>query len=112
MLALGFLNWLFDFVVLLLALAALGERLPLRGVVVAYALGQLVSAIPILPGGGGTVEATTAAGLVVAGGATTAVVTAVLLYRVIGAWGLVPLGWALWLAIPNAPRAQLEPASA
>jgi hypothetical protein len=65
-------------------LGVTGERLPLRGVVVAYALGQLVSAIPILPGGGGTVEATTAAGLVVAGGATTAVVTAVLLYRVIG----------------------------
>jgi uncharacterized membrane protein YbhN (UPF0104 family) len=112
MLALGFLNWLFDLAVLLLALAALGERLPLRGVVVAYALGQLVAAIPILPGGGGTVEATTAAGLVVTGGATTTVVTAVLLYRVIGAWGLVPLGWALWLTIPTAPRAQLEPASA
>jgi uncharacterized membrane protein YbhN (UPF0104 family) len=112
MLALGFLNWLFDLAVLLLALAALGERLPLRGVVVAYALGQLVSAIPLLPGGGGTVEATIAAGLVVAGGATTAVVTAVLLYRVIGAWGLVPIGWALWLTIPNAPRAQLELASA
>jgi hypothetical protein len=111
MLGLGFLNWLFDLAVLILALAALGERLPLRGVVVAYALGQLVAAIPILPGGGGSVEATTAAGLVVAGGATTAVVSAVLLYRVIGAWGLVPLGWALWLTIPNAPRAQLEPAS-
>ena len=79
---------------------------------VAYALGQLVSAIPILQGGGGTVEATIAAGLVVAGRATTAVVTAVLLYRVIGAWGLVPLGWALWLTIPNAPPTQLEPASA
>ena len=103
MLVLGFFNWIFDLVVLLLALAALGESLPLRGVVVAYALGQLVSAIPILPGGGGTVEATTTAGLVVAGGGTTAVVTAVLLYRVIGAWGLVPLGWALWLTIPNAP---------
>jgi len=50
--------------------------------------------------------------LIVAGGATTAVVTAVLLYRVIGAWGLVPLGWALWLRIPNGPRAQLEAASA
>ncbi len=71
-----------------------------------------MSAIPILPGGGGTVEATTAAGLIVAGGATTAVVTAVLLYRVIGAWGLVPLGWALWLRIPNSPPAQLEAASA
>jgi uncharacterized protein (TIRG00374 family) len=92
-------------------LAALGQTLPLRGVVVAYVLGQLVSAIPILPGGGGSVEATTAAGLVVAGGATTTAVAAVLLYRVIGAWGLVPLGWALWLTIPGAKPAHLEHAS-
>ena len=111
MLALGFLNWLFDLIVLVLALAALGQTLPLRGVVVAYVLGQLVSAIPILPGGGGSVEATTTAGLVVAGGATTAAVAAVLLYRVIGAWGLVPLGWALWLTIPTARPTHLERAS-
>jgi len=108
MLALGFLNWVFDLFVLVLALAALDQTLPLRGVVVAYVLGQLVSAIPILPGGGGSVEATTAAGLVVAGGATTTAVAAVLLYRVIGAWGLVPLGWALWLTIPTARPAHLE----
>ena len=93
LLVLGFLNWLFDGAVLFAALAAMGQTIPVRGVVVAYSLGQLVSAIPILPGGGGTIEATMSAGLVLAGG-TGAVIAAVLLYRIVSAWALVPLGWA------------------
>jgi len=99
---LGLLNWLFDAAALFAALAAMGQTIPLRGVVVAYTLGQLASAIPILPGGGGTIEATMSAGLVVAGGAAAAVIAGVLLYRVVSAWGLVPLGWGLWLTLPNA----------
>ena len=112
MLTLGLLNWLFDVAVLFATLAALGETLPVRTVVVAYTLGQLVSAIPILPGGGGSVEATIAAGLIVAGGATTNVVAAVVLYRIMSAWSLVPLGWALWLTMPNAHREQMAPVTA
>jgi putative heme transporter len=110
LLVLGLLNWLFDAVVLFAALEAMGQTIPVRGVVVAYTLGQLVSAIPILPGGGGTIEATMSAGLVLAGGAGAAVIAAVLLYRIISAWALVPLGWGLWRTMPNAHGAQLEPA--
>ena len=108
---LGFLNWLFDAAVLFAALAAMGQTISVRGVVVAYTLGQLVSAIPILPGGGGTIEATMSAGLVLAGGAGAPVIAAVLLYRIVSAWGLVPLGWGLWRAMPDAHRAQLEAAA-
>jgi uncharacterized membrane protein YbhN (UPF0104 family) len=108
LLVLGFLNWLFDAVVLFAALAAMGQTIPVRGVVVAYTLGQLVSAIPILPGGGGTIEATMSAGLVLAGGTGAAVIAAVLLYRVVSAWALVPVGWGLWRTMPNA---HLEPAA-
>jgi uncharacterized membrane protein YbhN (UPF0104 family) len=111
LLALGFLNWLFDACVLFAALAAIGESIPVRGVIVAYSLGQLVSAIPILPGGGGTIEATMSAGLVLAGGTSAAVVAAVLLYRIVSAWGLVPVGWGLWRTMPNSHRASLEPDS-
>ena len=111
LLVLGFLNWLFDAAVLFAALAAMGQTIPVRGVVVAYTLGQLVSAIPILPGGGGTIEATMSAGLSVAGGTGAAVIAAVLLYRIVSAWGLVPLGWGLWRAMPNGHVAQLEPAA-
>jgi uncharacterized membrane protein YbhN (UPF0104 family) len=111
LLALGFLNWLFDAVVLFAALEAMGQTIPVRGVVVAYTLGQLVSVIPILPGGGGTIEATMSAGLVVAGGtgAGAAVIAAVLLYRIVSAWALIPLGWGLWRVMPKANLAQLEP---
>ena len=111
LLVLGFLNWLFDGAVLFAALAAMGQTIPVRGVVVAYTLGQLVSAIPILPGGGGTIEATMSAGLVLAGGTGAAVIAAVLLYRIVSAWGLVPLGWGLWRAMPSSHVAQLEPAA-
>jgi hypothetical protein len=51
------------------------------------------------------------AGLVLAGGTGGAVIAAVLLYRIVSAWGLVPLGWALWRTMPNAHRAQLEAAA-
>ena len=107
LLVLGFLNWLFDAAVLFASLAAMSQTIPVRGVVVAYSLGQLVSAIPILPGGGGTIEATMSAGLVLAGGTGAAV----LLYRIVSAWALVPLGWGLWRTMPNAHGAQLEPAA-
>ena len=112
LIVLGFLNWLFDAAVLFAALAALGQTIPFRGVVVAYTLGQLVSAIPVLPGGGGTIEATMAAGLMVAGGAGAAVLAAVVLYRIVSAWGLVPLGWALWRSLPSADPVEVGSAVA
>ena len=102
LLVLGFLNWLFDAAVLFAALAAVGQTISVRAVVVAYTLGQLVSAIPILPGGGGTIEATMSAGLILAGGASAAVIAAVLLYRIVAAWAFVPLGWGLWRTMPSA----------
>ena len=37
-----------------------------------------------------------------------AVIAAVLLYRIVSAWALVPLGWGLWRTMPNAQLAQLE----
>ena len=111
LLVLGFLNWLFDAAVLFAALAAMGQTISAPGVVVAYTLGQLVTVIPILPGGGGAVEATMSAGLVLAGGTGAVVIAAVVLYRIVSAWALVPLGWGLWRTMPNAHLAQLEPAA-
>jgi hypothetical protein len=45
---------------------------------------------------------------VFAGGTGAAVIAAVLLYRIVSAWALVPLGWGLWRTMPNDHRA-LEP---
>jgi uncharacterized membrane protein YbhN (UPF0104 family) len=70
------------------------------------------SALPILLGGGGTIEATMSTGLILAGGTGAAVIAAMLLYRIVSAWGLVPLGWGLWRTMPNAHLAPLEPTAA
>jgi hypothetical protein len=51
-----------------------------------------------------------AAGLTLAGGTGAAVIAAVILYRIVSAWALVPLGWALWSTMPNPHLAQLGPA--
>lgn len=50
----------------------------------------------MLPGGGGTVEASLALGLAAYGGTSGGIVAGVILFRLVSAWGLVPLGWALW----------------
>jgi hypothetical protein len=38
-----------------------------------------------------------------------AAIAAVILYRIVSAWDLVPLGWGLRRTMPNGHRAQLEP---
>jgi putative heme transporter len=97
---LGYLNWLLDCVTLLAALLAVHATVPWAGILVAYSLGQLIANLPFLPGGGGSVEATLALGLVAVGGRTGAIVAGVILFRLISAWGIVPLGWAIW-ALPK-----------
>lgn len=96
LMALGYANWLFDAIALLASLSAVGASVPWAGVLAAYTLGQLVSSIPLLPGGGGTVEASLALGLAAYGGTSGGIVAGVILFRLVSAWGLVPLGWALW----------------
>jgi putative heme transporter len=106
---LGYLNWLLDCVTLLGALLAVHAAVPWAGVLLAYGLGQLVASIPLLPGGGGTVEAALALGLVAVGGRTGAIVAGVILFRLISAWGIVPLGWGIW-ALTKGRESQRSPA--
>jgi uncharacterized membrane protein YbhN (UPF0104 family) len=100
---LGYVNWLLDCVTLLGALLAVHARVPWAGLLVAYSLGQLIANLPLLPGGGGTVEATLSIGLVAVGSRTGGIVAGVILFRLISAWGIVPLGWVVW-ALTNGRR--------
>jgi uncharacterized membrane protein YbhN (UPF0104 family) len=109
LLLLGYLNWLLDCVTLLAALLAVHASVPWTGMLVAYSLGQLVASLPFLPGGGGTVEATLALGLVAVGGRTGPSVAGVILFRLISAWGIVPLGWGIW-ALTKGRESQRSPA--
>lgn len=102
---LAYLNWLLDCVCLLSSLLAVDAHVPLRSVLLTYALAQVVASIPLLPGGGGTVEVTLSLGFAAFGRASGAVVAGVLLFRAITCWGLIPVGWtAVALGGRNAPR--------
>lgn len=102
---LAFLNWLLDCAALLASLLAVGARVPLGGILVTYALAQVVASIPLLPGGGGTVEVALSLGFAAFGHASGAIVAGVLLFRLISCWGLIPVGWAaIALAGPSVPR--------
>lgn len=91
---LAFLNWLFDCACLLASLLAVGAHVPLRSVLLTYALAQVVASIPLLPGGGGTVEVTLSLGFAAFAHTSSAVIDGVLLFRLISCWGLIPVGWA------------------
>lgn len=93
------LSWLADLGVLALAFVALGERPPWAGLVLAYCLGQAVSALPFTPGGVAVVEGGLTAALLAFGGCPAGTLTAVLLYRLISHWAIVPAGGLAWLVL-------------
>jgi len=93
------LSWVADLAVLALAFVALGERPPWAGLVLAYCLGQAASALPFTPGGLAVVEGGLTATLVAFGGCPAGTFTAVLLYRLISHWAIVPAGGLVWLAL-------------
>ena len=109
--ALGMLlSWLADLAVLALAFVALGERPPWAGLVLAYCLGQAASALPFTPGGLAVVEGGLTAALVAFGGCPAGTLTAVLLYRLISHWAIVPAGGLAWLALRRRAADEFRPA--
>jgi uncharacterized membrane protein YbhN (UPF0104 family) len=94
--ALACLNWLLDCASLFAALLAVGAAVPVHGVLVTYALAQIVNQLPLpLVGGGGTVELSLSLGFSAFGHTTGEVLAGILLFRLISCWALVPLGWLM-----------------
>jgi hypothetical protein len=87
------LNWIFDCACLAASIYAVSGRVPWPGLLVAYAVAQLAASLPITPGGIGVVEGVMTVLLVAYGMHSATAVAAVLLYRIISFWSLVPLGW-------------------
>ena len=96
-------NWLADIAALALALAAVGAGVPWGGLVLAYALSQAASSLPLLPGSIGVAEGSLALALVGAGVRPADAIAAVLTYRLITFCGLLRVGWALWARLRRAP---------
>ena len=101
-LALG--NWLSNAACLLACLLALHVHVPWRGLLVIYSLTQISASLPITPGGLGVVEGSMAALLVAYGTPASQALAVVLLYRIVSFWGLVPVGWGVWLWLEAGSR--------
>jgi uncharacterized membrane protein YbhN (UPF0104 family) len=114
-LSLALANWLLDMACLVACIAAVGADIDWRGVVVVYALTQMIAVLPLTPGGLGVVEAGFTALLVRYGTAMPSAIAIVVVYRALTFWPLVPAGWVVWWRLdkgrpavgpPGHPRAQ------
>jgi putative heme transporter len=89
-------NWVLDLGCLMFSFLAVGSGVPWKGLLLAYAAAQLASNLPITPGGLGVVEGSLTVALVAFGGGQVETVAAVLLYRLISFWAMLPIGYASW----------------
>jgi putative heme transporter len=97
-------NWVADLGCLTFSFFAVGAGVPWRGLLLAYGAGQLATILPFTPGGLGVVEGSLTVALVTFGGGQDSTVAAVLLYRLISFWLLLPVGWGAWTAMLVAGR--------
>ncbi|MGH8917520.1 MAG: lysylphosphatidylglycerol synthase transmembrane domain-containing protein, partial [Actinomycetes bacterium] len=89
-------NWAFDLACLAAAFLGVGADVPWRGLLLAYAAAQLATNLPITPGGLGVVEGSLTIALVAFGGVEATTVAAVLVYRLLSFWAVLPVGWGAW----------------
>lgn len=110
---LGFatINWLTDLACLLAAIHAVGLTIPIRDVATAYLATQLIRQVPATPGGIGLIEASLIVALTSTGVALAPTTGAVLVYRLLSCWGLIPTGLLCWAAQRNARKAPTAPES-
>jgi uncharacterized membrane protein YbhN (UPF0104 family) len=97
--------WLADALCLCLCFFAVGEEPPWQGLLLAYAAAQLAATLPFTPGGLGVLEGSLTLALVAFGGADVPTLSAVLLYRLISFWGLLPTGGLCYLAVRGSRQA-------
>jgi uncharacterized membrane protein YbhN (UPF0104 family) len=109
-LALAAVNWLTDLLCLLACLHALGLAVPIPVVGAAYLGAQLARQIPATAGGIGVIEAGLILAMTATGAAPAAAATAaVLIYRLVSCWALLPVGAACWAGLrsPEPPSSPI-----
>jgi uncharacterized protein (TIRG00374 family) len=90
-------RWLFDLLALVMAVTAVGAHPQFSLVLLAYVAAQLLSQIPITPGGIGVVEAGLTATLALAGVSGGDAAVATLAYRLVSYWLMLPAGLVAWV---------------
>lgn len=97
------------YVLFLLCMATTGIELPFGQLFAAYAIGRLLTAIGVTPGGLGVSESGTAAALVAWGADPAAAMAGVVLFSIFTHLLEVPLGalgWIAWAVMPRAGAAE------
>ncbi len=89
------LKWATEAVCLLASCWAFDIQTDLVKLSVVYLSVQLVRQVPLTPGGIGLVEAALLAGLVSSGASHGPAAAAVLIYRLLSAWVIIPIGFAV-----------------
>jgi uncharacterized protein (TIRG00374 family) len=102
-------NTMFDFLSLLAVLRAVHADPRPSLVVLAYAAAEVLTQIPLTPGGLGFVEAGLAGTLTLAGVPGSDAVAATLLYRLLSYWLPIPLGGLAYLLFRRRYTARDEP---
>ena len=85
--------WTCDFLCLLCSFAAVHAPVPWDGVMLAYGAAQIVSSLPVVPGGLGIVEGSLAVLLAAYGVARVPAISAALAYRLVSFWLVIAVGW-------------------
>jgi putative heme transporter len=104
-------SWLSDAGCLTLSLKAVGASPAWGSLLLAYCAGQLVSFLPVTPGGVGLVEGSMALAMAAGGTSGVDVLSGVLLYRAISYWGTLPAGALGYLALRLSRGPHGDPAS-
>jgi uncharacterized protein (TIRG00374 family) len=99
-------KWVFDYLTLVFALAAVGSRPNVALVLVAYSAASLLGQIPLTPGGLGVVEAGLTGALALIGVNAGSAVLATLAYRLFNYWLQLPAGAVAWVLHRRALRAK------
>jgi uncharacterized protein (TIRG00374 family) len=89
-------RWMFEYLVLLVTLYAIGATPDMWLVLLAFVAASLLGMIPFSPGGLGFVEAGLAATLALSGITTGQAVLATLVFRLVSFWLPIPIGFAAW----------------
>jgi len=102
-------NWLLDLACLAAAAAACHLSVGYGELAAGYLAAQLARQLPITPGGLGLVETSLLAGLVTAGAGPANAAAAVLGYRLVSFWLLLPIGAAAYLGLRRHPGPAADP---
>lgn len=103
------------YVLFLLCMSTTGIELPFGQLFAAYAIGRLLTAVGVTPGGLGVTETGTAAALVAWGADPAASMAGVVIFSIFTHLLEVPLGaigWVAWILMPKAGAKELAEAEA